>query len=147
MSSRSRNPLLDDPTVRAELLQAWQDSNPGVTGAETEQGGFILRDPAAGLRVARWPRGAQNSIMLPPHASCQAEGCEIVATFHTHPNTGAGFLQEPGETDRRAVRDDPDLKGSAFLGEFVISEDRIYLVSPQGGVDVVGHTRDILAVA
>jgi hypothetical protein len=67
-----------------------------------------------------------------------------VATFHTHPNTGPDFLQEPSETDRRAVREDSDLKGEAYVGEFVISEEKMYLVSPEGLVTVVGSTRDIL---
>ncbi len=74
------------------------------------------------------------------------EGCEIVASFHTHPNTGPGFLQEPSETDKRAVRDDPDLKGAAYEGELVISADWIYLIAPNGRVTVSGHTWDILGV-
>jgi hypothetical protein len=41
-------------------------------------------------------------------------------------------LQEPSETDKRAVRDDPDLKGNDYVGEFVISQAVIYLVSPAG---------------
>ena len=73
-----------------------------------------------------------------------AEGCEIVASFHTHLNTGPAFLQEPSETDKRAVRDDPDLKSKTYEGEFVISQEQVYLISPKGQVSVVGRTWDIL---
>ena len=66
-----------------------------------------------------------------------------MATFHTHPNTGRDYLQEPSETDRRAVRDDPDLKGSDYLGEIVISAEWLYLIKPSGKVEVVGQTADI----
>ena len=43
-------------------------------------------------------------------------------------------MQEPSETDRRAVRDDPNLKGPDYVGEFVLSEETIYLVTPGGQV-------------
>jgi len=51
---------------------------------------------------------------------------------------------KPSETDKRAVRDDPDLKGAFYLGEFVISTDRIYLITPHGQVSVIENTRDVL---
>jgi len=57
-----------------------------------------------------------------------------VATFHTHPNTGSDFLQEPGETDKRGVRDDVNLKGSLYIGEFVIASETVYLITPSGAV-------------
>jgi hypothetical protein len=59
--------------------------------------------------------------MVPPHQSGRIGDREILASFHNHPNTGIGFLQGPSETDKRAVRDDPDLKGASYLGEIVIS--------------------------
>jgi hypothetical protein len=59
---------------------------------------------------------------------------EIVASFHTHPNTGSDYFQEPSETDKRAVRDDSDLKGPEYVGEFVITQAVIYLVTPTGQV-------------
>lgn len=141
-----RSTILDDPAIRAELKRAWQDSQPGVTGGH-EEGGFVLRDSVGNLSVVRWPKGNQNIIILPPHANCRIGEHDIVATFHTHPNTGSDHLQEPGETDKRAVRDDPDLKGQFYEGEFVISQETIYLVSPNGQVNEVGNTRDIFAKA
>jgi len=95
------------------------------------------------LSVARWPKGAQDTIILPPRPNCRIGGKDIVASFHTHPNTGSDYLQEPSETDRRAIRDDPDLKGAFYVGEFVISMDKVYLIIPNGQVSEIGNSRDI----
>ncbi len=136
--------LLSDPTVRAALQEAWRDSQPGVSGGH-EEGGFVVRDPSGSSSVIRWPRGAANSIVLPPHRDCRIGGKDIVATFHTHPNTGPDYVQEPADTDIRAVRDDCELKGASYLGEFVISQARIYLISPDGRVREVAETSALLA--
>jgi hypothetical protein len=97
-----RRTVLNEPSVRAGLKQAWEDSQPDIAGGH-EEGGFILRDPAGILSIVRWPRGEQNGIMLPPHSNCRVGKHDIVATFHTHSNTGGDYLQEPGETDKRAI--------------------------------------------
>ncbi len=135
--------LLQDPAVRAAIREAWVDSEPGIIGGH-EEGGFILQDPTGTLSVSRWPPGSQTCIRLPPHPGCRVGPCDIVATFHTHPNSGEMFLQEPGATDRRAVRDDPDLRGSRYQGELVISQETVFLVAPDGGVMVVGPTEELL---
>jgi hypothetical protein len=140
--AQRRTTILNDLAIRAALKQAWEDSRPGVIGGH-EEGGFILSDKMGNLSVFRWPKGAQNSIVLPPHPNCKFDECDIVATFHTHPNTGSDFLQEPSETDKRAVRDDPDLKGELYEGEFVISQEKVYLISPNGQVSEVGYTWEI----
>ncbi|MCI0557074.1 MAG: hypothetical protein MN733_01155, partial [Nitrososphaera sp.] len=98
--------ILNDPVVRAALRQAWEDSQPGLTDGH-EEGGFILRDSADNLSIERWPYGQQNTIVLPLHPNCRINNQDIVATFHTHLNIGSDYLQEPSETDKRAVRDDP----------------------------------------
>jgi len=82
---------------------------------------------------------------LPPHPNGKINENDIAATFHTHPNTGSDYLQEPSETDKRAVRDDPDLKGEFYVGEFVIAQAKIYLIAPTGQVSEVGDTRAFLA--
>jgi hypothetical protein len=69
---------------------------------------------------------------------------EIIASFHTHPNSGANYLQEPSETDKRAIRDDLDLKGDSYVGEFVISQAKIYSIDPNGRVSEVRDTSIIL---
>jgi hypothetical protein len=53
-------------------------------------------------------------------------------------------LQEPSETDLRAVRDDPDLKGSEYVGELVISAEIIYHITPSARVREAGATGEIL---
>ncbi len=136
--------ILNSPDVRTALKQAWLDSNPGNSGGH-EEGGFILQNPDGGLSVARWPRGKQNEISLLPHSNCEIGEDEIIASFHTHPNTGSDYLQEPSETDKRAVRDDPDLKGENYVGEFVISGETIYLISPAGRVRELNDTETYFA--
>ena len=137
--------LLNAPTIRAALRRAWEESEPGATGGH-EEGGFILQDPLGNLSVVRFPIGTQNRIIVPPHPDCKIDDNDILATFHTHPNTGRNYLQEPSETDKRAVRDDPNLKGEFYLGEFVISQAKIYLISPTGQVSEVGETQQLLAL-
>ena len=124
--------VLSEPTLRAALSEAWKGSQPGLTGGH-EEGGFVVLDGDK-LSVRHWPMGEGYRIKVPPHLGCAVDGLAIVATFHTHPNTGPEFLQEPSETDRRGVRDDADLKGSLYIGEFVIAEEMVYLVTPNGAV-------------
>lgn len=136
--------ILGTTSVRVALKRAWQDSKPGVTDGH-EEGGFIVQDDANNLSVLRWPKGLQSSILLPPHHGCKVDELRIVASFHTHPNTDAEFLQEPSETDKRAVRDDPDLKGAAYIGELVISQATTYFITPAGQVREVGDTQALFA--
>lgn len=134
--------LLNDLSVRSGLKQAWEDSQPGTTGGH-EEGGFIVTNLAGNLEIVRWPKGEQSSILLPPHPNCKIGNKDLIATFHTHPNTGEDYLQEPSETDKRAVRDDPDLKGKFYEGEVVISKEKIYLIAPNGQVSEVEDTWEI----
>jgi len=135
--------ILGDSVVRNAISQAWRDSHPGVSGGH-EEGGFIIRNATGELNVARWPKGEGNTIILPPHHGCKIGEDEIVGSFHTHPNTGSDFLQEPSETDTRAVRDDPDLKGDNYVGEFVISRDALYLITPNGATRELTDTEKYL---
>lgn len=132
--------ILSNANVRSALKQAWNDSSPSPTGGH-EEGGFIVKTEDGNLSVVQWPKGLQDAIQVPPHEDCKIDGLEIVASFHTHPNTGSDYLQEPGETDKRAVRDDPDLKDAEYVGEFVISEALIFLVSPAGQVREMDETQ------
>lgn len=131
-----------NPVVIAELKRAWQDSAPDISGGH-EEGGFIVVDDFGALSVARWKKGTQHEIVLPPHGNCLVNGRAIVASFHTHPNTGAEFQPEPSLTDIRAVRDDPDLKGEFYLGEFVVTQENVYLIEPSGQVGVIGRTNEM----
>jgi hypothetical protein len=136
------NRIFENLTILAELKQAWFDSEPGVSGGH-EEGGFILADDYGVLSVLRWEKGSKNEIILPRHKNCFVEGKDIIASFHTHPNTGENFQQEPSLTDIRSVRDDFDLKGEFYLGELVISEENIYLIELNGQVDIIGITKEI----
>jgi hypothetical protein len=134
--------ISQNPSVVAELRRAWRDSEPGVSGGH-EEGGFIVVDELGILNVVRWSKGAQNEIALPPHRDCLVNDEIIIASFHTHPNTGTDFQSEPSLTDVRAVRDDPDLKGEFYLGEFVVSQENVYLIEPTGQVVVIGKTDEL----
>ena len=137
--------VIANTDIRHALQQAWTDSNPGMTSGH-EEGGFVLRDADGSLSVKRWQRGLQDTIHVPSHRNCLFDGLEIIASFHTHPNIGSDYLQEPSETDKRAVRDDPDLKGDEYIGEFVISQAVIYLVSPAGQVREVDDTEAVFSI-
>ena len=134
--------ILQSSEIVAELKQAWQDSEPNVSGGH-EEGGFIVVDDFGTLDIVRWEKGTQNEIVLPPHKNCFVNGKAIVASFHTHPNTGADFQQEPSLTDVRAVRDDFDLKGEFYLGEFVVSQENVYLIESSGLFSVIIRTNEI----
>jgi hypothetical protein len=105
-----------------------------------EEGGFLLRNADGMLSVERWPRGTQNEISVPPHPGGKCGDLLIAATFHTHPNPGDDFQQEPSLADIRAVRYDPDLGHPEYEGEFVIASERIYLIRRSGDVEIVGDT-------
>lgn len=141
----ARDILTDDAVIEG-LRQAWLDSHPGISGGH-EEGGFIVKEPDRRHTVLRWPRGVQDEIEVPVHTDCQIQGKRIIATFHTHPNTGHDYLQEPSEDDTEAVRHDPDLKSDLYLGEFVISDKIIYLVSQIGRISELGLTAILLAFA
>jgi hypothetical protein len=135
--------ILNDPIVSAALRQAWLDSNPGLTGGH-EEGGFIIQGAEGKLGVKRWTLGKQDSITVPPHTGCRFENNEIIATFHTHPNTGNDYQQEPSETDKQAVRNDSHLKGEGYVGEFVISAETIFLITPAGRVREIADSQTLL---
>ena len=46
--------------------------------------------------------------------------------------------------NRRAVRDDPDLRGIEYVGEFVLSEETVYLITPAGQVHEIGSRQAMI---
>ncbi len=137
--------FLKDPSVRVALHQAWADSNPGKMGGH-EEGGFILRDRHNRLRVVRWPKGSKEEIVVPDHADCKIGNEEIIASFHTHPNTGRDYAQKPSWLDCQNVRSDRRLKGEHYQGELVLSHKMIYLIKPNGDVLRLGEPRTVIGI-
>ena len=135
---------LQDKGVRAELLRAWLESAPGTANAH-EEGGFILLHSDGLLAVERWPRGKQDQIEIPSHLAGRRGDAAVVATFHTHPNVGPDYLQEPSPSDVRGVTEDPDLRHREYEGEFVISRETLYLIASDGRVHPLGNTTSLLA--
>jgi hypothetical protein len=135
--------VLADPSVRQEFRKAWEDSQPG-TAAAHEEGGFVLAAPDGTITIERWPHGSQDEIVVPAHPGERRGSLEIVATFHTHPNVGIDFQQEPSLTDIRAVRFDPDLRHSSYEGEYVIGGEVLYHILPSGRVEQVGDRKSLL---
>ena len=142
--AQTHNTILNSRLVRDAFKKAWADSKPGISSGR-EEGGFVIQDSSGNLDVVSWPEGDRDSIRASPHSECKVGDSSIVASFHTHPNTGSDYLQEPSETDKRAVRDDPDLKGADYVGEFVISYEIIFLITPTGRVREVAETQEFFA--
>jgi Domain of unknown function (DUF4329) len=134
--------VLAIPDVIRALRLAWDDSNPGIVGGH-EEGGFICVNANGDFVIDRWPRGDKDLICVPPHPQGKRNGETIIATFHTHPNIGNTYDQEPSPGDRRMVRQDADLKHSEYIGEFVISQQVLYLVLPNGNVMDVGSIAEL----
>ncbi len=135
--------VLSDKGIADELRRAWQESQPGTAGAH-EEGGFILRHGDGSFSVARWPHGEQDRIEVPDHSGGRYAGAIIGATFHTHPNPGPEYQQEPSLTDIRAVLADPDLKHAEYEGEYVIAHETVYRICPDGTVEAVGEWLRVL---
>jgi len=138
--------VLDDAEIRRLLRQAWGDSRAGTPEGH-EEGGFVLRAADGSLAVERWPRGISDEIVVPAHPGGRRNGLLILATFHTHPNLDPVYQQEPSLTDIRAVRLDSDLSHPEYEGEYVISQETLYLIRKDGSVEVVGPTPQVLPPA
>jgi hypothetical protein len=137
--------VLSDQGVVEAFRRAWHESKPGTIGGH-EEGGFVVKNADGALTVVRWPRGVLDRIEVPEHPGGQFQGTVIIATFHTHPNTGPEYQQEPSLTDVRAVRDDPDLRRAEYEGEYVISQDIMYGILPGGEIEAVGQTTVLLSI-
>ncbi len=103
--------LLNQPTVRQAIDDAWTDSLPDEPERRHEEGGWIYLQTITGeILVRRAPAGLQAELNLdnpPPVPQAVSVGI-----FHTHPNpTAEGWQGGPSEADRRADERDgvPDL--------------------------------------
>lgn len=102
--------ILLDPLVDGELQKAWSESNPhapdvpwGGTGSlKQEQGGWVVwNKQSSELEVVRVRGGTRDNfgsiVGTRPADTLQQE---VVAWFHTHPNTDReGYTADPSPAD------------------------------------------------
>jgi hypothetical protein len=139
----SASELLAAPSVIASLRQALVESFVG-TDRSIEQGGFIVRDTKSGaLSIERLPAGRQNALAFPICANGMYNGREIAGSFHTHPNTGVDWIQEPSPQDIRLSQDYPETMGPH---QFVVSQMMIYCIAEDGIVSELGSTACLLGL-
>jgi hypothetical protein len=136
--------LLRDAVVMAALRRAWLDSNPGPDGGH-EEGGYILRDGSGTIIDSRWPKGSADVIHVPPHQACRFRGFEIVASYHTYPNTSPEYEPQPSNQDVLMIACDSNLRAAWFVGEFVVSAVSVYLVEPSGAWSTGGRTDQLFS--
>ena len=132
---------LRSPPPAAAMRQAVEESDVGGSQPR-EQGGFLVRDPSTGaFAVARLSSSERDSLAYPICADGLFLGQEIVGTFHTHPNTGHEWRQEPSPQDIRLSKEYPETMGPH---QFVISRETIYHIDNDGLVSAWGRTAELL---
>ncbi len=136
--------LLALPQVIVGFRQAYEESDVGGS-QPIEQGGFLLCDSDSGeVVVKRLPSSERDSLGYPLCSDGKYQGQEIVGSFHTHPNTGQEWRQEPSPQDIRLSKDFPETMGPH---QFVISRDTIYHIDNNGIVIAIGRTANVLNLA
>ena len=95
--------LLNNPTVRRALDEAWTDSQADDAVARHEEGGWIYMNTTSGdIAVRHAAAGGQTTLDLsdPP----VLPDCVVVATFHTHPNPSLeGWEPGPSADDTESA--------------------------------------------
>ncbi len=133
--------LLADQNAIAGMRRAYVESDVGGSRPQ-EQGGFLVRDSQTGfIAVMRLPSSARDSLSYPLCPNGIYQGHEIVGSFHTHPNTGKEWRQEPSPQDIRLSTGYPETMGPHQL---VISREKVYHINNDGVVTVVGRTTAVL---
>ena len=135
--------LLAHSSVIDGMRQAFVESDVGGSNP-IEQGGFLVRDSPTGfLTVIRLPSSARDSLSFPLCSDGQYLGQEIIGSFHTHPNTGNEWRQEPSPQDIRLSKEYPETMGTH---QVVISREKVYHIDNDGLVTVVGRTAEVLTL-
>jgi hypothetical protein len=135
----SEQPSASDLLAHAGVIEgmrcAYEESGVG-TDSPVEQGGFIVRDLTTGtLDVVRLSAGGRHSLVYPLCPNRRYEGKQIVGSFHTHPNTGPEWRQEPSMQDIRLSLEYPETMGAH---QFVIARATIYHIDNDGVVSEMG---------
>lgn len=131
--------------IAAAMRQAWVDSKAGDPRLRHEEGGFIVENPDRTLSVVRWQSGEGSRIIVPPlEDDNRYNGMKVIAAFHTHPNPpiderGRHWDQAPGKSDIRWHR-------QQALGGYVISEQYVYEIQPDGSVSILGLSHEVLPI-
>lgn len=133
--------LLNDVSVRTALRTALLESQPGTKEA-IEQGGFIVQDAHSFKPVVRrLAVGNSDSFQIPLCPDGQFRNEQILGSFHTHPNTGPEWQEEPSRQDIRLVTEYPETVGP---WHFVIGPAHTYCIANDGTVKTLGATDDVL---
>jgi hypothetical protein len=126
------------------MRRAYEDSDVG-TDNPIEQGGFIVRDSTSGaLEIIRLPASGRNLLIYPICADGIYRGKHIVGSFHTHPNTGPEWRQQPSSQDVRLSKECPETMGAH---QFVIAKETIYHIDNDGVISEMGLTRRLLGLS
>lgn len=104
------NHIVNNRKTRSALDQAWKDSQ---TGNPHEEGGWFNFGKGGKIEDQRWPGGQQAAISVPTRPS------NVVASYHTHPNFGPGWVQGPSGQDIRVA-------GYFNVDGLVVSKTDIY---------------------
>lgn len=136
----TREEILADLNVQNGLRQAWEDSNDGGAN-DHEEGGYIVRDSDSTLDIVRLPEGEEDSMEPDLYPSGEIDGKEIVGFFHTHPNTGTEFQDEPSDADIGFTTDNPETVGG---NHFVITPNDVYHIDDTGNVETVGALNEVI---
>src|SRR5260370_9225146 len=89
MRAPTATELLNHPTVRQAIEEAWKDSLPQDANRRHEEGGWIYLDTTGGIVVRRATAGLQGE--LNPGNPPQIPGPPLRGPFRTHPKpTPAG---------------------------------------------------------
>jgi RHS repeat-associated protein len=117
--------IFNDPIVNRAMRQAYVLSNVGIKGWEVEQGGTIGMNSNRTFFVSTWGHGKQSSIIPDYYPTGMIGNAEVVGSFHTHPNIGKGWQQEPSPSDLNWFKNNEKSAGDVH---FVITEIRVYLI-------------------
>ena len=142
--------LIADNAVREWMSKAYRLSNPGAPPCPRnatpeqrqkcshEEGGSILRDRSGVLHCEFWPAGTMSHEEIPT----QSKGdMKVAATFHTHPQPLDNYTQTPSPQDIKRMT-----MGVPEFEHYVIGMFTIYLVRPDGSIELVGNTSSLLGV-
>ncbi|HVT27550.1 MAG TPA: hypothetical protein VHE81_05980, partial [Lacipirellulaceae bacterium] len=97
-----------------------------------------LSDPVAGtVQVVRLPGRSRDSLAFPICGDGTFDGMQIVGSFHTHPNLGPEWRQEPSLQDIHLSQDYPE---TMVPHQFVIAQKTIYHIDNDGIITEMGQT-------